>query len=577
MNPAPHPVRPLPDRLAYVVSHSYPYSSNGYALRSHHIARALGQAGHDVIVFNRPGRPWQIDGFDARTQVDLDQTIDGVRYIFLPLDCDASDPVDVQLQHAEATLTEAFQVFRPGAVLAASNWQTAEPARRAATNCGLDFHYEHRGFWEMSRALQNPAYAASTDYAQDQQRDTDVARRAKAVFTLNAAMRDELIRRGVPGAKIDIVPNGMPQISPRPTHKASRDLIGCRSQFLLAYSGSLSSYEGVEDLLHLVAIMRRDGCDVAAMIVGSSAASGLIGVGKPQQGPETRLQDLARSLGISDFVHLVPQMSEDMADAYYPLCDAIVLPRRQTPVTLLVPPLKPDTAAAHGVPVYMTDLPPLAEIAAETGATLFAQGDVAGLAKLLQQRLGQTPPPPRSLDALGWSQRVRVISQHLSPVDVKRHDLSGGDKSGYPHGTVPTTANRFDTRALPLVGLGDLISCLPIACIGPGSALCGAGPIISLTRANILNVLATQTPGRFVIDWIGLHSNPTGFADWHDLWSIDTMQRTRQIMDACKIALDRGWQVQVTGPVDRAAAPLFYTVADACEVLAPDTLSEESA
>lgn len=54
----------------------------------------------------------------------------------------------------------------------------------------------------------------------------------------------------------------------------------------------------------------------------------------------------------------------------YARTDLIVVPRRRTPVTERVPPLKPYDAAAHGVALVMNDLPALAEIAAELGPEL---------------------------------------------------------------------------------------------------------------------------------------------------------------------------------------------------------------
>jgi len=41
-------------------------------------------------------------------------------------------------------------------------------------------------------------------------------------------------------------------------------------------------------------------------------------------------------------------------------------------------------------------------------------------------------------------------------------------------------------------------------------------------------------------------------------------------MDACSVALDRGWRVQVIGPMARSRAPLFQTVAQAFEEIGPD-------
>ena len=587
----------LPDRVAYVVSHSFPYSSNGYAVRTHQVAAALCKAGHDVIVFNRPGRPWRIDGFSADTKVPLDQTINGVRYVFLPLVGDPTAAVEPQLRQAEEALAEAFAVFRPAMVLAASNWETAEPARRVAARRGCAFFYEQRGFWEMSRALHDPAFADSDDFRLHQARDTAIAQAARGVFTLNAAMAAELTRRGVPADTIHFVPNGLPDVR-RPTPKArasaaqpggpARARIGCTARFLLAYIGSLSAYEGVEDLLHLVAHLRRPGAgfiDVAAMIVGSSAPSGLISGPHPAQHPrprEAQLQALAHQLGVAAHVHFVPQVPESQIGPYYAMTDAIILPRHHTPVTALVPPIKPYAAAAYGVPVFMTDLPPLAEIGAEIGigACLFAQGDIAGLAAAVTQRLQAGGRATGSADlpkALNWAQRVRPMAEQFAAIaSIERQRLAQVAAAGQHGGGFGLSqAPRFDTLALPRVGLAQLVAAptplhqlsQTIACLGPGHDLRAAAPVIGLTRVNILDVLATAEPGRFVIDWAGLE---TESGEWRGLWSADAMRLNRQIMDACRIALDRGWQVQVIGPVSPAAAPLFRTVAGVMQDIASD-------
>mgnify|MGYP003666818494 FL=1 len=74
----------MPKRVAYVVNHSFPYSSDGYAVRTHEMARALNKLGHEMIVINRPGRPWDIQGFSFGAKAVTERMIDGVRYVFLP-------------------------------------------------------------------------------------------------------------------------------------------------------------------------------------------------------------------------------------------------------------------------------------------------------------------------------------------------------------------------------------------------------------------------------------------------------------------------------------------------------------
>jgi hypothetical protein len=133
---------------------------------------------------------------------------------------------------------------------------------------------------------------------------------------------------------------------------------------------------------------------------------------------------------------------------------------------------------------------------------------------------------------------------------------------------------RYNIQKLPHVALRKRSDQVLVAAIGPCAHLPLDTQITQLTRVNILSELATQIPvGRFMIDWRGLESDPKGWPkDWDGLWSTDNMRLNRLMMDACAIALDRGWQIQIIGPVARSRAPLFRTVAQAFEeiILHPD-------
>jgi len=563
----------LPRRLAYVVSHARPWSSNGYAVRTHAMARALTEAGHEVIVFTRPGRPWDIEGFAPSAPVEIERRIDGVRHVCLPLTpMPGARPV-VRIRAMADALTEAFYAFRPAAVLAASNWETAEPARRAAGRMGATFFYEQRGFWEMGSPEGNAAAEAH--------QETEIAQAARAVFTLNGPMRDELVRRGVPEGRIHLVPNGIARPG-RIDARVTRTRLGCRSARLLGYIGSLSAYEGVETLLDLVALLRAGGqaglapLDVDALIVGSDAPKGLIGTAPGAA--EAALRAHAARLGITDHVHFVPQQSEETVGSYYALCDAMVMPRRRTPVTELVPPVKPYAAAAHSLPVFMTDLPPLAEIAAEIQGSLFPEGDTASLAGMVHRALMEGHPASVAVldPGLDWSQRIQPVLRHLDAVaDAERARnarLFAGMAGALSAPDTPSPdqrLGRFDLAALPRIGLQGLLGGTQEARIGPaGMAEGGAALAIRLTRANLLEVLATAEPGRFVIDWAGLRGAETQ-GEWAGLWSIEDMRLNRQIMDAVRIASERGWRLQVIGPVHRSEAPLFRSVANVMEEILP--------
>lgn len=566
----------LPERVAYVVSHSYPYSSNGYAVRTHEVARALIRRGHEVIVFNRPGRPWDIEGFSPTQSVPTEQVIDGVRYIFLPTPAAPDAARRERLRAAENVLVDAFEVFRPGMVLGVSNWENAEPAQNAARRFGCAFFYEQRGFWEMPRtdgAAEAETTPAEREAAQlNAQNDVRIARGARAVFTLNAAMRREMVARGVPAEQIHLVPNGVAQAGVA-AKGVTRSALGITARYLLSYIGSLSEYEGVEDLLHLTAKLRGQGRDVAAMIVGSSAPKGLIGTGRADPA-EQALRALADGLGIAEHVRFVPQVPWDQTGAYYNMSNAVILPRRRSPMTELVAPIKPYAAATYGVPVYMTDMPPLDEVARDIHATLFPAGDIDALAGLLDPVFDGTHPAIMESvpAAVLWPRRVRPMSDLLAAEarDVTRLMAQSLPAGGGGAG-MQTTGSRFDLDTLPQVALAAPAAAGTLVCIGPCAGLAAdpdtAARMLRVNRAGLLGALGRELPGRFVIDWAGLHAQPD--PEWAGLWSIENMRLNRQLLDAVRIALDRGWQVQVLGPVHRSHAPLFRTVAQVIEEVLP--------
>ncbi|MFT6533882.1 MAG: glycosyltransferase involved in cell wall biosynthesis [Limimaricola cinnabarinus] len=546
----------FPDRLAYVVSHALPHSSNGYAVRTHEVARALIARGRDVLVLTRPGRPWDIEGFPRQEKTHVEHRIDGVRYLNLPSPALPQTPRRARLRMAEMALFKAISVFRPAAVMAASDWENGEPAVNVARRLEIPFFYEQRGFWELSRAAQEPGWAEDPEFARCVEAETRLARQAETVFTLTGEMRDELVRRGVPTGRVRLVPNGM-SLPRAGLRGPSRGELGVTARHLLAYIGSLNAYEGVEDLPRLLALLRGRGVDAALMVVGSSVPKGLVGgTGDPAH---DRLRAAARTAGVLDHLHLVPQLPLGAVDGYYRLADAVVLPRRRGAATEMVAPLKPYAAAAHGKPVFMTDMPPLDAVAREIGGHLFPEGDMEWLAELLEGRLGAEAVPAAPVsEMLHWSERVSPMVERFEAVaaDARlRLSRIAGDarlSSSMPEGP------GFDQRALPQVMFGRQRA---VAGIGPCRDLAAKQGFKKLTRQNLLGHMAAAEPGLFVIDWAGLEAEGEAGGEWDGLWSIANMRLNRQMLDAVRLARERGWRIEILGPIDRSRAPLYRSVA----------------
>ena len=64
---------PIKNRVAYVVSHGQSYASNGYAIRTQGIAKALNMHGLETLCFVRQGRPWD---FDAAADTTYEKVVD---------------------------------------------------------------------------------------------------------------------------------------------------------------------------------------------------------------------------------------------------------------------------------------------------------------------------------------------------------------------------------------------------------------------------------------------------------------------------------------------------------------------
>lgn len=344
----------IPRRVAYVVNHSFPYSSNGYAVRTHNVASALCRQGISVVVINRPGRPWDTAEFEDK-DFPLHHDIDGVRYIYIPEPMSKSMSIEHWSRRASEVLEKTISYLNPQVIMAASNWENAMPAMRAARRLDLPFWYEVRGFWELSRLAKEPEWEGSADHSQALDMERKLIEGANRIFTLNRLMQSELIRRGAPEHCIDVVPNTY-EITARTPHKGEvkREDIGISSQYLIGYIGSFSEYEGLEDLVRALTVVRRNNVDASLLLLGSSAPQGVIQNGKCSL--TDRYIQLSRDFRVAEYVHTIPRVNASLVAQYYGLIDLVVIPRKSHPVCEIVSPLKPLEASAYEKPVLMSDV-----------------------------------------------------------------------------------------------------------------------------------------------------------------------------------------------------------------------------
>jgi glycosyltransferase involved in cell wall biosynthesis len=119
--------------------------------------------------------------------------------------------------------------------------------------------------------------------------------------------------------------------------------------FKLVYAGSLNTYEGLDDLITALALLRQQGTTVRLILVGDGAAA-------------LPLKKQVTELNLGAAVTFVGRVPPGEVVRYLSLADAVTLPRKAYKLCNVVSPLKPFEAMAMAKPVVLTDLPALREI-----------------------------------------------------------------------------------------------------------------------------------------------------------------------------------------------------------------------
>ena len=441
----PEQIAPILGRVLYLLHNSLPYSSGGYATRAHGMAKALRNAGVDIICCTRPGYPHDIPGDHDGHQLDDIDTIDGIPYyrIWSPLRAGII-ATDYMSQAADA-LKDMIRQVRPAVVISASNHATALPACIAARHFGLPFVYEVRGFWEITRISREPEFVRSTGYKMQVFFESSVAKAADHVLTLTGPMRDELIARGVEAEQVTLAPNSCDpsHFSPRARDEALAASLGIPAEVpVIGYIGSFVQYEGLEHLVEAAVNLRDRGHDFRLMLVGNENASG------SERGPITQeILDIAKRENLGDRLIMPGRVPHEQVDAYYSLIDIAPFPRKPQPVTEMVSPMKPLEAFAMEKAVVVSSVKALSEMVQhDVTGLVFEKGNVGAMADTLA-RLIDDPALRKRLGKAGrtWVEQERTWKR---TAEKALADLSARNVPVYQAGT-PAIGAEFSDGEVP--------------------------------------------------------------------------------------------------------------------------------
>ncbi|MEE4315653.1 MAG: TIGR04063 family PEP-CTERM/XrtA system glycosyltransferase [Erythrobacter sp.] len=364
-------------RVLHVLDHSLPLHS-GYTFRTRAILKA--QQGHGLEVRGITGQRHNLEAaVDA-----MQQEVDGLVFQRTPGLPEGPAPFR-ELREIEALTAAIIQLaeeWRPDIIHAHSPALCGAAALRAARALGVPFVYEIRAFWEDAAVGNLTGSEGSLKYRLTRALETRVVRQADAVFTICHGLKDDLVKRGIPGDRIAIMPNGVDlDLFGEPVARdesLAAELGIARQEPVIGYIGSFYAYEGVDDLIAAMPILRQEHPEARLLLVGA--------------GPmDAAWRAAATALPDPQAVIFTGRVPHSEVERYYSLVDVLAYPRKAQRLTDLVTPLKPLEAMAQRKLVAASSVGGHRELVSdgETG-TLFAPDDPAAcavaLARLLDAR-----------------------------------------------------------------------------------------------------------------------------------------------------------------------------------------------
>lgn len=370
-------------RIMYCAHSTGEFNSNGYSTRTVGLTQALTASGADLLVAARPGYPWDIKtNAKVQKKTRFETVPNGVRTVYNPGTSWSRQALDQYIHEAADIYAREAMINRPSTIVAASNHVTALPALIAARRLGVPFAYEVRGLWEITEASSKGGYDNSERYSLAVKLETLVAENADHVFAITSQVRDELVRRGVDGEKITLLPNAadiyeFAPLRPEPALAAKYKL---EDGLTLGYAGSILEYEGLDIAIHAVAELVSRGEAMKLVIAGDGPAL-------------ADLKTLTAELGIMSSVQFVGRVPSSDVPRFIELFDVVLCPRISSDVTEMVSPLKPLEAMSAGKPVVASNVAPLVDLLGTDGSrgVLFKAGDVSDLARVLQELAHNKP------------------------------------------------------------------------------------------------------------------------------------------------------------------------------------------
>lgn len=234
--------------------------------------------------------------------------------------------------------------------------------------------------------------------------------RCAHVFVQSAQMSRDLQARGVPPAKMTVVPMGVDlaqfKIGPAQRESAAADAP------TIGYLGTLGAERQLVVLIDMLGCLRKD--------FGLRANLLLVGEGN---GPEDRriLQRRAAELGVEQFVRITGFLPRERALAELNAADVCISPFYPTPILLSTSPTKLVEYMALGKPVVANDHPEQSLIIEQSNAGACVPWGASSFAEAIARIMQMPPAEQRALGHRGrrWVEENRTYTKIANDLEQR--------------------------------------------------------------------------------------------------------------------------------------------------------------
>lgn len=320
-------------RVLHVLDHSLPLHS-GYTFRTRAILKA--QQGLGLEVRGITGQRHNVEA----AHIPSPEEADGLTFHRTPGLPEGPTPLRElgEVSALGSAIHALAQEWRPDIIHAHSPALCGAAAQRAARALDVPLVYEIRAFWEDAAVGNLSGTQGNLKYRLTRALETRVVRQADAVFTICNGLRDDLIARGIAPERIAIMPNGVDLSlfgDPPLRDNMLAAQLGIESGApLIGYIGSFYDYEGVDDLIAAMPLLRATHPRARLLLVGA--------------GPMDAVWRAATAaLPEPEAVIFTGRVPHSEVERYYSLVDVLAYPRKAQRLTDLVTPLKPLEAMAQ--------------------------------------------------------------------------------------------------------------------------------------------------------------------------------------------------------------------------------------